>query len=701
MRERRGSNRQAGLSPLPPSPPRSPSALNRGLSCPPQPFNTRSASPGTVGASPEAAGDVSAKGAEDLRSPVPKRRPDVIKSASASPRSARRGGGTASLPRELPKFAWLLGCKVPAPVLQRMATWLPAQTLPALRRVSAAFYRATQMRLTEDPNLAAALAANLEARRLKSKRVWVLVRARPSEGISCIAIDRNKVVVSNSNGAPTSFFFDQAFDATATQEQVCGYVSEQVLPHALNGEHICILAYGQTGSGKTYTMFGDSNPRDANAVQNQGVAFRAMSRLAEMLQLRAKSDGPAAPTVELSFLEVYNDNLYDLLDGSRQLPRLRSSEKHVIPQGLTRRRCELQQMELQVHSWLREGAATRMVGKTVFNPRSSRSHAVVMLHICWSQEVSYGSRLRHLPSGTRETRVYLVDLAGSERAGMHALAAEQLKEGEHINLSLSALGRVVGALASGKCEHVPYRDSALTWLLKDAITGSSARVCMVAAVHPAHPVETASTLRYARQYSALQSTSGSHASQLSSQVRDLQRRVDALRHAFEKALNGDEHSIAWTRESLQGSVHCQPKANARQWFDSHPTLTWTQAHQSKAAVRGQRRDRSGIGYITKIEEIPNEEVGSRICEVTFEGRHGRPPVVLWYPEVALEMVKPPSTLLEAMQKLDTAEAELSRLRGDLQAVRKDEAMRQQEWMATAQIGKLPRLPKERDRKSVV
>eukprot|EP00913_Durusdinium_trenchii_P033908 g31740.t1 len=77
-----------------------------------------------------------------------------------------------------------------------------------------------------------------------------------------------------------------------------------------------------------------------------------MSQLAEMLQSRA-GDVPA-PIVELSFLEVYNDNLYDLLDSSRQLPRLRSSEKHVVPQGLTRRRCELDQMEQQVHSWLRE-----------------------------------------------------------------------------------------------------------------------------------------------------------------------------------------------------------------------------------------------------------------------------------------------------------------------------------------------------------
>merc|ERR1711976_915013 len=103
-----------------------------------------------------------------------------------------------------------------------------------------------------------------------------------------------------------------------------------------------------------------------------------------------------------------------------------------------------------------------MVGKTVFNPRSSRSHAVVMLHLCWSQQSSRTNRLtggRSMPSSTRETRIYLVDLAGSERAGKHALAPEQLKEGEHINLSLSALGRVVSALAGGKCEHVPYRDS--------------------------------------------------------------------------------------------------------------------------------------------------------------------------------------------------------------------------------------------------
>jgi len=162
-------------------------------------------------------------------------------------------------------------------------------------------------------------------------------------------------------------------------------------------------------------------------------------------------------------------------------------------------------------------------------------------------------------------------------------------------------------LASGRHEHVPYRDSSLTWLLKDAITGSSARVCMVAAVHPAHEVETASTLRYARQYSALQSTTASAVPQLSKHARDQQRKVDALRVAFEQALAGsDGHGIQWTRESLQGSVHCQPRANAKSFFEGHPHATWTSAHQSKAAVRGSRKNADGVGFITATSDAPAE-----------------------------------------------------------------------------------------------
>ncbi|CAJ1445386.1 unnamed protein product, partial [Effrenium voratum] len=199
LRDRRGSTRQSGLSPLPPSPPRTPSGLNRGTSCPPQ-SKTRAASVGSgMGRSTSAhPGGETPKG-----SPVPKRRCEAL---ATSPRSRNPPRGERG--RELPKFA--LGGKVPGFLLQRVAAFLPVQALPSLRRVSGGFYRAIHLRLTEDPGLMTALVANLEARRLKSKRVWVLVRARPCDAISCIAIDRNKVSVSNATGAPASFFFDQA-----------------------------------------------------------------------------------------------------------------------------------------------------------------------------------------------------------------------------------------------------------------------------------------------------------------------------------------------------------------------------------------------------------------------------------------------------------------------------------------------------------
>jgi hypothetical protein len=489
------------------------------------------------------------------------------------------------------------------------------------------------------------------------------------------------------------YFFDRAFGGSATQEEVCNYVVGQIIRYALNREHLCILAYGQTGSGKTHTMFGSL---ERGGMREQGVAFRALNTLAGML--REKHAGPM-PDVDLSFLEVYNDQLYDLLDKQRQLPRQRSSEKHNVPQGLTRKRCEIDKMEEQVQSLLCEGAATRTVGKTVFNPRSSRSHAVVMLHIGWQDGYS---RSRSSP---QETRIYLVDLAGCERAGMYAISPEQRKEGENINLSLSALGRVVNALAGGKCEHVPYRDSALTWLLKDAITGTSARVCMVAALHPAHPVETASTLRYARQYSSLQTSTGTRMPQLTREVRDLQRRVDSMKHTFEKALSGEDNLLNWNRETLKGNVHCQLTINAKELVEEHPYLAWTDSHQSKMTARGRGRgDKSGIGYISFRADIPpprdpkdkpdgrfvssdgrlqHGTMCDRVVEVTFEGKNGRPPVILWLPEQAVEMLQPPRPLVEALEKMQAAEAELARKQAELQSARKEEAAEQQEWMATS------------------
>lgn len=632
-------------------------------------------------------------------------------SADPAPMRSHADNGLGGLEGREP---WL-----PRRALGALVAALPLAALAPFRRTCFWSHRAVLGRLTRDSGLRSALDFHLEGQRLKSKRVWVVVRARPSDEtpLSCISIDRNRVSVSGTGPGGSDFFFDRAFGASATQGEVCEYVSSRVVPHALNGEHVCLLAYGQTGSGKTHTMFG---PLEAGAAaEERGVAFRAVSALAIAMGERLSARPAMAPTVEFSFLEVYNDELYDLLDGQKKLSRQRSSEKHVVPQGLTRRCCDVMQMEGQVHAWLREGAASRTVGKTVFNPRSSRSHGVVMLHISHNGKENNepGVPLRTSQQGREasaaETRIYIVDLAGSERAGLFAKEKEQLKEGEHINLSLSALGRVVSALASGKCDHVPYRDSALTWLLKDAITGSTARVCMVATVHPAHAVETASTLRYARQYSSLQATTTNRIPELTSEVREQLRRLDNLRRAFEAALEGDDYGIAWTAESLRGTV--QPARNAREFVEGHPHLSWTSAHQSKQIVRGQQRDRSGVGRVRVVVDFatPRDaaeqpdgrpaagspealsatraaegggcgsgvENAPRVVEVVFEGRHGRPPVVLWYPELALEVVQPPKKLVDAQEQLRRAEELVAQKKAELAKAKEEHLREEQEWMA--------------------
>lgn len=593
--------------------------------------------------------------------------------AAEAQQKGRAGKGRIPPPPKNVQCADVGGVRIPLSILFAMTECLQVSVLPAFRRVCTGFRRVLAKRLKEGDELRNALDSHLAGKRLKCKRVWVVVRARPldpSQGFGCLSFgqgegEQGRVSVAGAGaGGCNSFFFDRAFPGNASQEDVCDYIIGEILHHTLNGEHVCLLAYGQTGSGKTHTMFGSLE----KGAKSSGLAFRAMQRLAILLRDSHFSGEP--PAVELSFLEVYNNELFDLLDGGKALPKQRSSEHHCVPQGLTRKSCEMGNMESQVHTWLCAGAASRTVGKTVFNPRSSRSHAVVMITIRRNR---------------RETRLYIVDLAGSERSGMYATDKDQLKEGEHINLSLSALGRVVSALSSGKCEHVPYRDSALTWLLKDAISGTSARVCMMAAVHPAHPVETGSTLRYARQYSALQASTGSRAQQLTSEVRDAQRKVDGMKKAFDQMLVDESTGISWTRESLKGSTHCQPRYNIKGLFDQHPYLTWTTVHQSKASTRSNRAEKGGIGYTRTFTDRPElrdpsdkpdgrkatgapgttEGPGERCAEVIFEGKHGRPPTILWYPETALEMVQPPAALAEQFAKLESAEAAVAAKRAEL------------------------------------
>uniref|UniRef100_A0A3B3WHN0 Kinesin family member 13Ba n=1 Tax=Poecilia mexicana TaxID=48701 RepID=A0A3B3WHN0_9TELE len=274
----------------------------------------------------------------------------------------------------------------------------------------------------------------------------------------------------------------------AGQEVVFQCLGESLLHNAFQGYNACIFAYGQTGSGKSYTMMGSGD--------QPGLIPRLCSALFERTKEEQREE--ESFTVEVSYMEIYNEKVRDLLDpkGGRQTLRVRE-HKVLGPyvDGLSRLAVASYK---DIESLMSEGNKSRTVAATNMNEESSRSHAVFNIILTHT--------LKDLKSGTsgeKVSRLSLVDLAGSERAAKTGAAGERLKEGSNINKSLTTLGLVISALAEqgtakNKTKFVPYRDSVLTWLLKDCLGGNS-RTAMVATVSPAadNYEETLSTLRYA------------------------------------------------------------------------------------------------------------------------------------------------------------------------------------------------------------
>uniref|UniRef100_A0A672GXT9 Kinesin family member 13Ba n=1 Tax=Salarias fasciatus TaxID=181472 RepID=A0A672GXT9_SALFA len=277
-------------------------------------------------------------------------------------------------------------------------------------------------------------------------------------------------------------------DNFAGQEVVFQCLGESLLHNAFQGYNACIFAYGQTGSGKSYTMMGSGD--------HPGLIPRLCSALFERTQKEQREE--ESFTVEVSYMEIYNEKVRDLLDpkGGRQTLRVRE-HKVLGPyvDGLSRLAVASYK---DIESLMSEGNKSRTVAATNMNEESSRSHAVFNIILTHT--------LKDLQSGTsgeKVSRLSLVDLAGSERAAKTGAAGERLKEGSNINKSLTTLGLVISALAEqgtakNKTKFVPYRDSVLTWLLKDCLGGNS-RTAMVATISPAadNYEETLSTLRYA------------------------------------------------------------------------------------------------------------------------------------------------------------------------------------------------------------
>ncbi|KAJ8364366.1 hypothetical protein SKAU_G00131970 [Synaphobranchus kaupii] len=308
----------------------------------------------------------------------------------------------------------------------------------------------------------------------RTSRVRVAVRLRPymekqDEKVAGACVrglgPKSLEIINWRNSTETlQYQFDVFYGEQTTQQEVFLTSVKPILPHLLNGQNACVFAYGPTGAGKTHTMLGTQ--------EEPGVIPRAVREVFRLVRVQEKEGDDWDYTIDMSYLEIYNEKVLDLLSPSTQDLHIREDkDRNILIPGLTHTSLS---SFLDFHTHFIPASLNRTTASTKLNQRSSRSHAILLIKVQKSQRIR--------PHRQQTGKLYLVDLAGSEdnrRTGNQGL---RLKESGAINLSLFTLSKVVDSLNSG-VGRVPYRDSKLTRLLQDSL-GGSAHSIMITNIAP-------------------------------------------------------------------------------------------------------------------------------------------------------------------------------------------------------------------------
>ncbi|KAJ7666502.1 kinesin-like protein [Mycena rosella] len=383
-----------------------------------------------------------------------------------------------------------------------------------------------------------------------------------------------------------------------SQETLYNDLGKELLDHSFNGFNACILAYGQTGSGKSYSMMGYG--------ADKGIIPLTCSELFVRVEDKKAADSNLNFTVEVSYIEIYNEKVRDLLN-PKNTGNLRVREHPSLGPYVE----DLSKLVVnsydEMMTLMDEGNKARTVAATNMNETSSRSHAVFTLLL---------TMIRHDAETNLDTekvsRISLVDLAGSERANSTGATGQRLKEGANINKSLTTLGKVISALAvasqvdtkkgkKGKAEEfVPYRDSVLTWLLKDSLGGNS-KTAMIAAIAPADYEETLSTLRYADQAKKIKNKAVVNEDPNAKLVRELKEELEMLRarvtgsnaeDVYDPKVPPEKQKV--TYKTREGKIKTVTKAELQDQMESSEKLmqslneTWEEKMQRTQEVQKER-----------------------------------------------------------------------------------------------------------------
>ncbi|XP_040119169.1 kinesin-like protein KIF14 [Oryx dammah] len=417
--------------------------------------------------------------------------------------------------------------------------------------------------------------------KVESSQVTVAVRVRPfssrekREGApQAVFLDGEEIAVEHPGSRQVSrFAYDLSFWSVderhprfASQMAVYQALAAPLLGQAFQGFNTCLFAYGQTGSGKSYTMMGLS--------EEPGIIPRFCEDL--FAEIAKKQTEEASYHLEMSFFEVYNERIHDLLvckgENGQRKQTLRVREHPASGPYIEGLSTNVVSSYSDIQVWLQLGNKQKATAATGMNDKSSRSHSVLTLVMTQAKtEFVEGQELDH----RIRSRINLVDLAGSERCSVTGTSGERLKEGVSINKSLLTLGKVISALseqAGGRSVFIPYRESVLTWLLKESLSGNS-KTAMVAAVSPAGSSveETLSTLRYAAQARSIVTAARVNEDLSAGLIRELKAEIEKLKAAQRSSQNIDPERYRLCRQeiaSLRMKLHQQERDMAdvqRMW----------------------------------------------------------------------------------------------------------------------------------------
>lgn len=394
----------------------------------------------------------------------------------------------------------------------------------------------------------------------------------------------------------SSWQFDWCFGGDATQASVYDQLGDQIARNVLEGFHGCVFAYGQTGSGKSHSIFG------GNTEENRGLVPRiAEGILRNQANAASTEAGPPQFLAKLSYIEIYNEKVRDLLRpappagsaaaGGEVQPTLEVRQHPKVGVFVTDLTEDVVQSTEDVTRLLNFGHKIRVVGRTNMNAASSRSHAIVVLHV-----------ERNLPGRSSRDRLrlrsklYAVDLAGSERAVHVDGLKERQQERGRINTSLLALGLTISKLAAAQAQgiatwtqgnksrpnaHIPYRNSKLTYLLSDALLGNC-RTAMLACVSPLadHLQMTESTLRFAQCVKKIRTHPVRNEESYSDLVASLRAEIDSLKKQL--SVRNRAGSAHGAREVLRERIQTVEK------LEEQVCMPWNKQRAKSAAADHER-----------------------------------------------------------------------------------------------------------------